>query len=84
MTRFVCVSDTHSSYNFPLPDGDILLHGGDFSYTGAEEEVQTFLKWLISLKQYRLKIIIAGNHDITLDEDYYQRTWNRFHEKKTK
>nr|ACI90332.1 metallophosphoesterase domain containing 1-like protein [Philodina roseola] len=81
-TRFVCVSDTHSSYEFSLPDGDILLHGGDFSRSGKSEEIETFLQWLKSLKQYRLKIIIAGNHDITLDEEYYQRTWNRFHHKK--
>lgn len=82
MTHFVCVSDTHSSYEFVLPDGEILLHAGDFSRSGSKEEVETFLRWLKSLKQYRLKIIIAGNHDVTLDEEYYHRFWNRFHDKK--
>ena len=29
--RVVCISDTHGLYNFPVPDGDILIHAGDFS-----------------------------------------------------
>ena len=32
--RFVCTSDTHNQtdrYNFQIPDGDVLLHAGDFS-----------------------------------------------------
>lgn len=33
--RFVCVSDTHCRHNFVLPEGDVLLHGGDFSNHGS-------------------------------------------------
>ena len=32
--RFVCTSDTHNQtdrYNFQVPDGDVLIHGGDFT-----------------------------------------------------
>jgi hypothetical protein len=78
-TRIVCVSDTHSRYNFDLPPGDILVHGGDFSMTGLEIEVENFLKWLKSLTQYRLKIIIAGNHDLTLEPGFYEQSWKRWH-----
>ena len=81
-TRCVCISDTHSSYEFSLPEGEILIHAGDISRTGKPEELEYFLQWLTTLKQYRLKIIIAGNHDVTMDEEYYEKTWNRFHREK--
>lgn len=78
-TRIVCISDTHSFYNFPLPAGDILVHGGDFSMTGQLHEVEKFIEVLKTLTQFRLKIIIAGNHDLTLQADFYERTWQRWH-----
>ena len=74
-TRIVCISDTHSRYHFALPAGDILVHAGDFSMTGEQTEIEKFIEWLKSLKQYRLKIIIAGNHDLTLEPEFYERTW---------
>ncbi|CAF3123151.1 unnamed protein product [Rotaria socialis] len=62
-TRFVCISDNHDSYDFILPDGDILLHSGDITKNGTATEVETFLNWLKTLNQYRLKIVIVGNHE---------------------
>jgi len=78
-TRIVCISDTHSRYHFALPAGDILVHGGDFSMSGEQKEVENFIKWLKSLTQYRLKIIIAGNHDLTLEPEFYEKNWQRWH-----
>jgi predicted MPP superfamily phosphohydrolase len=63
MTRFVCISDNHDNYDFILPDGDILLHSGDFTRNGTEDEIEIFLNWLKTLTQYRLKIVIVGNHE---------------------
>jgi predicted MPP superfamily phosphohydrolase len=63
ITRFVCVSDNHDNYDFILPDGDILLHSGDFTRNGTESEIEKFLDWLKTLTQYRLKIVIVGNHE---------------------
>lgn len=82
MTRIVCISDTHSRYHFTLPDGNILVHAGDFSMTGEEKEVEKFLEYLKSLKNYRLKIFIAGNHDITVEQNFYEKNWKRWHSKK--
>lgn len=62
-TRFVCISDNHDHYDFTLPDGDILLHSGDFTANATEKEIETFLNWLKTLTQYRLKIVIVGNHE---------------------
>lgn len=51
--RFVCMSDTHSlihNVKFDVPDGDVLLHAGDFTKCGEVEEVKEFDKWLGKVK----------------------------------
>lgn len=70
--RFVCISDTHGRHRdltSRLPDGDVLLHAGDFSMAGGLEEVQDFGRWLHSLS-FQTKIVIAGNHDVSFDKSY--------------
>lgn len=78
MPRIVCVSDTHNKQLLQLPQGDILVHGGDFSMLGAHQEVASFVRWL-KQQSHRLKIVIAGNHDVTLDNQsgWYDRHWDR-------
>ena len=34
---------------FHVPDGDVLLHSGDLTETGTEEEFKTTMEWLYSL-----------------------------------
>ncbi|OKP11708.1 hypothetical protein PENSUB_2780 [Penicillium subrubescens] len=48
--------------------GDILIHAGDLTAKGTFDEIQAQLRWLSS-QPHRHKIVIAGNHDILLDED---------------
>lgn len=67
--KIVCISDTHGKHRSmnPLPDGDILIHAGDFSNDGSPEgvkEIIDFNNWLGEQKQFKWKIVIAGNHDI--------------------
>lgn len=64
--RIICVSDTHNATP-PLPPGDILIHAGDLTAHGTFDEVQAQLRWLSS-HPHAHKIVIAGNHDILLDE----------------
>lgn len=82
-TRFLILSDTHSSepaqnidknapYRPPLPKADVLLHCGDLTMVGLLEEYERALSMLESVDT-DLKLVIAGNHDISLDEVYYQR-----------
>ena len=68
-TRFVCISDTHDvvKNDFYVPDGDILIHSGDFTKTGQIAEVKRFNEFL-SLQKHPHKIVIAGNHDLSFDE----------------
>lgn len=81
-TRLVCISDTHSRQDFQLPDGDILIHAGDLTRRGSHAELERVLSWLKSLTNFRWKIIIAGNHDVTLDQTFYEKSWRRFHTRK--
>lgn len=42
--RFVAISDTHGKMGrFELPEGDVLLHCGDFSNLGRPQEIEEFV-----------------------------------------
>ncbi|KAL9599797.1 MAG: hypothetical protein Q9219_003583 [cf. Caloplaca sp. 3 TL-2023] len=83
-TRFLVLSDTHTAplfassdiehaYREPLPPADVLLHAGDLTNIGYINEYEAAIQMLASASA-ELKIVIAGNHDITLDEKYYAST----------
>lgn len=60
----VCISDTHNQLRYiKVPDGDVLVHAGDFSMQGRAAEIQEFNDQLGRLP-HKHKIVIAGNHDI--------------------
>lgn len=89
-TRFCIISDTHTAelrpsndtshaYRDPLPPADVLLHAGDITNVGYINEYETMID-MLSKADAELKLVIAGNHDITLDEEYYASTgMKRFH-----
>lgn len=67
--KFVCVSDTHSLQDqFTVPDGDVLLHAGDFSGRGKPAEIEAVNAWLGRLP-HKHKIVIAGNHDFLFEKE---------------
>ncbi|XP_065057405.1 metallophosphoesterase MPPED2-like isoform X1 [Rhopilema esculentum] len=68
--RFVCISDTHNGHGkLNLPDGDILLHAGDFTLRGKLKEVESFCEFLKEIKsRYKHIVVIAGNHELTFDD----------------
>lgn len=63
--KIVMISDTHGMHGWikDLPEGDVIVHAGDISMRGYKNQVLDFLAWFESLKQYKHKIFIAGNHD---------------------
>ncbi len=66
--KFITISDTHGLHrDLQLPKGDVLIHAGDITNHGREEEVIDFLDWFSGLG-YTHKIFIGGNHDFYLDE----------------
>jgi Icc-related predicted phosphoesterase len=66
--RIVHISDTHKQHKQieKIPDGDVLIHSGDFTNYGFKEDVEDFFEWFIK-KPHTYKIIIPGNHDRTFD-----------------
>jgi Icc-related predicted phosphoesterase len=58
------MSDSHTQQPNHLPDGDILIHAGDWSNRGSMSDLLKFCDFIksVSLK-YRNIIVIAGNHD---------------------
>lgn len=66
--RVVCISDTEGRHeDLEIPDGDILIHAGDFTNWGELAEVQKFDAWLGELP-HKHKIVIAGNHDFLMQK----------------
>lgn len=65
--RLLQISDTHNRHlQLPdLPDADVIIHCGDFTEQGTEEETLDFLNWFNELP-YMHKIFITGNHDLCL------------------
>mmetsp|Transcript_4600 Transcript_4600/g.6292 ORF Transcript_4600/g.6292 Transcript_4600/m.6292 type:complete len:238 (-) Transcript_4600:56-769(-) len=59
----VCISDTHGCHReVHIPDGDILIHAGDFTHFGKEEDAKDFNDWLGELP-HKHKIVVNGNHE---------------------
>lgn len=58
------LSDTHGEHHElrNLPAADMIIHSGDISFAGSENEVNDFIEWFGKLP-YKYKIFIAGNHD---------------------
>ena len=58
----------------------MLLHAGDLTDTGSLKQVNEFCSWMAAMPHAH-KVVIAGNHDITLDPEYYADSFQRFHYK---
>jgi Icc-related predicted phosphoesterase len=66
--KFVVISDTHGQHSLlNLPKADGIIHAGDVSKSGSEDQVKNFLNWFSAL-DYEHKIFIAGNHEF-----YFER-----------
>lgn len=65
--RLVIVSDTHNYIDrIPMPEGDILIHCGDFTVYGKDEEIDAFRQWL-EAAPFTYKVVINGNHEVRPD-----------------
>lgn len=67
--KCVVISDTHNYHREIgfLPAADFIFHCGDFSTGGTLREFLDFITWFSGLTQFKHKVLIAGNHDMILD-----------------
>ena len=65
--RILHISDTHGRHGelHDLPEADVVVHSGDFTFAGSEAEAYDFMDWFCDLP-YPHKIFIAGNHDFCM------------------
>ncbi|EMC95045.1 hypothetical protein BAUCODRAFT_110250 [Baudoinia panamericana UAMH 10762] len=83
-TRLLIISDTHCAalraddgsekhprppFEAPLPSADVLIHCGDMTMTGEMDEYHQTLDMIREIDA-PVKLVIAGNHDLSLDRDY--------------
>jgi Icc-related predicted phosphoesterase len=62
--KLVICSDTHELHShLSWPEGDILVHAGDFTMIGRPDKIEEFGYWLRD-SPFSAIVIIAGNHDI--------------------
>ena len=73
-TRFLILSDTHGKSLGPpnLPVVDVAIHCGDLTDESKMHEFRSSLDLLRRIDA-SLKLVIAGNHDFTLDTPVYQK-----------
>jgi predicted phosphodiesterase len=77
-TRFLVLSDTHALYHRQLPGtvlhlyADVVLHCGDLTNDSTIEEYESSIRLLQALNA-PLKLVIAGNHDFTLDGPVFSK-----------
>jgi len=61
--KLILISDTHEQHDrVEIPECDVLVHAGDFTYTGGYSEIQTAFHWL-DKQPAKYVVAIAGNHD---------------------
>ncbi len=67
--KIVALSDTHGGHHqIDVPDGDVLIHAGDFTRSNALRDVEAFDEWLAQF-DHPHKIVIAGNCDGCFEND---------------
>lgn len=63
MTTIVVLSDTHGRHrSVEVPEGDVLIHAGDFTSRGSLKDVEEFDDWLGGF-DHGTKLVVAGNCD---------------------
>ena len=62
--KILHISDTHGCHRrlHDLLQADIVVHSGDFTMNGSEQEALDFMNWFCDLPHPH-KIFICGNHD---------------------
>ena len=62
--KLVFISDVHNKFNeLTIPECDILVDSGDYSFRGTEVEIINFYTWL-SKQPAKYIVSVQGNHEL--------------------
>ena len=64
-----------TGFRDPLPEVDVVIHCGDLSKGGQTHEYEETFSMLRKCRA-PLKLVIAGNHDLTLDPEFFDDSDN--------
>ncbi len=68
--KVVAISDTHCAHaKVTIPECDVLVVAGDFTWRGRFPEVIDFVSWLREQPAKNI-IVVAGNHELTFDKGH--------------
>jgi Icc-related predicted phosphoesterase len=70
--KIVCLSDSHMHHKkIKMPESDMIIHAGDFTYRGELDEVKKFLQWYGEQKA-KYKLLVCGNHEVEISKQPFQ------------
>lgn len=70
MTKIIAISDTHTKHEqLIIEPCDILIHAGDESFMGRENELREFAEWFDKQPAKHL-VWIPGNHSVGFSAQY--------------
>ncbi|MFN0049320.1 MAG: metallophosphatase domain-containing protein [Cytophagales bacterium] len=71
--KIIAIADTHGQHhNLKIQKGDILIHAGDVTQYGNEDELYDFLEWF-GCQKPTFKVWIGGEHDWCLESTKLSR-----------
>lgn len=79
----MAISDIHNNQAvLSLPSADLLIVAGDLTDTGSYKELEDFSSFLSAQKpKFERIIVVAGNHELTFDEQFYLKHGERYYHK---
>lgn len=70
--KIVAISDVHCKWNkIEIPECDILISAGDYSFKGEKHVVEDFHKWL-NKQDAGYIISVQGNHELWVEKHFEQ------------
>ncbi len=68
--KIVCISDVHGRWNkINIPECDLLISAGDYSFRGEKHIVKDFHAWL-DKQPARHVISVQGNHEMWVEKNW--------------
>ncbi|MCJ1422697.1 hypothetical protein MMC29_000577 [Sticta canariensis] len=75
--RVVATADTHGEHEqLRIPEGDVLIHAGDFAMRNNFKHLQSGLEWF-ARQPHECKVMIGGNHDLAMEGKTAFAPWDR-------